>query len=361
MQNSIYYIVLLGILSFAVGMVVVPIVRKIAVYFRLVDQPNYRKVHTKPIPLVGGITLAFVVFTNLFLSQNSVPIFHEFSTILAGAFLLLIVGVIDDKNDLNAKYKLLIQLILAFAVAHSGIRINSLYGFFGYYEIHLYLQYIITVLVITGVVNAFNLMDGVDGLVGSLTLLGFVLLLFASWLYNSYTLMVLSVLFIGALVSFLHFNFSQQQKIFMGDSGSLFLGFVLVTLGIKVLQMATSSASVHTTPTLLCVIAFFIIPVFDSLRVYIGRMKKGKSPFKADKSHLHHLLLIIGLSHKKIAITVVIMALSLFALGFLLITYFSKTMILLALIISFSIVIRFLLLISSMFLWRQRIQTLENQ
>lgn len=168
----------------------------------LVDKPNYRKVHTTPVPLVGGISIAFSVALVILLSGNRLPFLMEYLPIITSGFVLLIVGVIDDKNDVNAKYKLAIQLLLSLIITFSGIRISSLYGLFGIYEIVVWAQYILTIIVITGVVNAFNLMDGVDGLVGGLSVLGFTMFLLASVYFNDYYLGKISVIFIGAIVGF---------------------------------------------------------------------------------------------------------------------------------------------------------------
>ncbi len=359
-MNLATNIILLGILSFVFGLIIIPFVRKIAIKFNLVDKPNYRKVHTNPIPLVGGISIAILFFIMLFLSGNFIAIFEKYLPILASAYILLIVGVIDDKTDLSAKYKLVIQLILATIVALSGTRITSFYGFLGIEDITIYWQYILTIIVITGVVNAFNLMDGVDGLVGGLSFLGFTMFLIASIFYNDMELLTLSVLFMGILLSFLRFNLSRKQKIFMGDSGSLFLGFIFVSLGIHLLESQQINQQNNYAYAFLLLVSFFAIPVLDSMRVYVGRMKKGDSPFKADKSHLHHLLLSVGLTHKKISLYVVLMCMTLFFVGFGLISYLSTTLIVLALITLFSLVVKTLLMINDLNYWKKIIREMEQ-
>lgn len=359
-MNLAANIILLGMLSFILGLITIPFIRKIALKLNLVDKPNYRKIHTNPIPLIGGISITLLFFLMLFLSGNFITIFEKYLPILTSASILLIVGVIDDKTDLRAKYKLVIQLILAAIIAFSGTRITSFYGFLGIEDISIYWQYILTVIVITGVVNAFNLMDGVDGLVGGLSFLGFTMFLIASIFYNDMELLTLSVLFMGILLSFLRFNLSRKQKIFMGDSGSLFLGFIFVTLGIKLLEDHKISQQNNYAYTFLLLVSFFTIPVLDSMRVYIGRMKKGDSPFKADKSHLHHLLLSVGLTHKKISLYVVSMCMTLFFVGFGLISYLSTTLIVLALIILFYLVVKILLMINDLNYWKKTIREMEQ-
>ena len=349
----------LGILALVLSLTFIPVIRKIAVKANLVDKPNYRKVHTAPVPLVGGISIAFTVVLVILLSGNRLPFLMEYLPIITSGFVLLIVGVIDDKNDVGAKYKLVIQILLSLFIAFSGIRISSLFGLFGIYEIALWAQYILTIIVITGVVNAFNLLDGVDGLVGGLSALGFTMFLLAAIYFDDYLMGKISIIFIGAIIGFLRFNLSRK-KIFMGDAGSLFLGFVLVTLGIKFMEKQACNQNGYEYGFLL-LISFFSIPVLDSLRVYLGRIKRGNSPFKADKSHLHHLLLTAGLTHKKVAVAVISFSMILFFIGFGLISYQSTSIIILFFMITFWGIVRLLLMISSLHEWRAKLKKLEQR
>jgi UDP-GlcNAc:undecaprenyl-phosphate GlcNAc-1-phosphate transferase len=349
----------LGALSLLLCLLYTPVLKKIAIKINLVDRPNFRKVHFTSIPLIGGISIAVSVLTVIFISGN-ITLCKEYLSIFSASFTVLIIGIIDDKNDIRAKYKLAIQLILSFIIALSGIRIFSFYGLFGVYEITVWLQYLITILIITGVVNAFNLIDGVDGLLGSLSLLGFTMFLLASIYYKDYYLGLLSVIFIGAIIGFLKFNLSKD-KIFMGDSGSLFLGFILVTLGIQLLGKQEIHKEYNYAYVFMILIAFFSIPVLDSLRVYMGRIKRGKSPFMADKSHLHHLLLGAGLTHKRIALAVIILCLIFFSLGFGLISSYSTTLIIFSIMIVFWFIIRLLLVINNLQKWIQIIKKIEQE
>lgn len=359
-MKTILEFITIGGLSLLLSLLFTPFIKKIAIKVQLVDKPNHRKIHQEAVPLVGGISIAFTSILVLLISGNYAPLLNKFMPILIAGLTLLIVGVIDDKKDLNAKYKLVIQLLLSFTIAFSGTRITSLYGLFGCHEIDIWLQYLLTVIVITGVVNAFNLMDGVDGLVGSLSLLGFVMLFTASIYFNDYYLGKLCIIFIGTIIGFLRFNLSRK-KIFMGDSGSLFLGFILVSIGIHFMETKVTHRAYNYAYGLLLLVSFFSIPVLDSLRVYLGRIKEGNSPFAADKSHLHHLLLNIGLNHKKIALFVVIFALSLFFIGFGLISFFSTTILILSILAAFTIIVKLLLMINQLNDWKKMISKLENR
>jgi UDP-GlcNAc:undecaprenyl-phosphate/decaprenyl-phosphate GlcNAc-1-phosphate transferase len=360
-MNTAIQLLALGTLSLVLILVNIPWLRNLALRFNLVDKPNYRKVHSTPVPLIGGISIALISILVLLVSGHTISLLRQFLPILSSGFILLIVGTIDYKNDLSAKFKLAIQLLLSLMVALSGIRITSLYGVLGINEIATWAQYLLTVIVVTGVVNAFNLMDGVDGLVGGLSLIGFLMFLFASILFKDYNLSRLSIVFIGATLGFLKFNLTQTKKIFMGDSGSLFLGFVLVTTGIQFMEKQIGRLGPQHTFGFALVLLFFSIPVLDSIRVYIGRMKIGKSPFRPDKSHLHHLLLNAGLSHKKISIFIVLFCLLLFFVGFGLRIFFPITAIIISIVVLFTAVVKILKLINQLNYWILRIRRLEVQ
>lgn len=359
MKTNIVY-ASFGILSFLLTLILIPFLKKIAVKVNLVDKPNYRKIHQDAVPLVGGIAIAITSLMILVIQSLLFTNTKEYTIIFASAFLLLIVGVIDDKMDVKAKYKLIIQLLLSFIIASSSVRITSLFGLFGIYEIAIWAQYLLTIIVITGVVNAFNLMDGVDGLVGGLSLLGFTMFLVSSIYFKDTNLTFISIVFIGAIIGFLKFNLSSK-KIFMGDAGSLFLGFILITLGIKLMEKQSNVANINYGYGFLLVVAFFAIPVLDSLRVYMGRIKKGNSPFSADKSHLHHLLLTAGLTHKKVSIVVVALSLIFYFIGFGLVSFFSITLIIIATLFVFWSIIRFLLMIKKLEEWKNTLKKLEQR
>lgn len=347
-----------GALSLLFTLLTIPLLKKLAVKINLVDKPNYRKIHETHTPLIGGIAIAFTVFLMLLISENSLPFLKEYTPIFSSGLVLLIVGVVDDKNDVKAKYKLLIQLLLSFLIALVGIRITSLYGLFGIHEITIWAQYVLTVIVITGVVNAFNLMDGVDGLVGGLSLLGFSMFLLASIYFKNLYLGEISIIFVGALIGFLRYNLSHN-KIFLGDSGSLFLGFTLVTIGIKFMEGESNVQNGHAYGFLLLV-SFFSIPVLDSLRVYLSRIKDGNSPFNADRTHIHHLLLAAGLTHQKVALCIVSFSMFMFFIGFGLISYQSTSIIILITMLVFWGISKVLLTINNLNQWRVKLKQLEQ-
>lgn len=290
--------------SLLLSIFVIPAIRWVAGVVGLIDQPNHRKVHVQPTPLAGGISIAFVVAITLVFGAAIRLINTQDLTWIIGSVVMLFIGALDDRFNIKPVYRLIVQLACAAAVAGAGIRITSLYGFAGIYELPVAIQYIVTILVIAGVVNAYNLMDGIDGLLGSLTLVGSTTLGMISWSLNEYQLTVFFAVLSGAIIGFLRFNLGTK-KIFMGDAGSLMLGFILVSTAIKLLTVPHAHDNVNQYQLPLVLAGLFLVPVFDSLRVYHARINRGLSPFHADKTHLHHLLLTMGASHKRATLMIV--------------------------------------------------------
>jgi UDP-N-acetylmuramyl pentapeptide phosphotransferase/UDP-N-acetylglucosamine-1-phosphate transferase len=202
----------------------------------------------------------------------------------------------DDIKDLSAKYKFIIQIALATLIALSGIRIQSFDGLFGIHELPLSSQYTFTILAIVGITNAFNLVDGIDGLAGGLGFMSLVTVgMFLTISGDSNTALVAFAL-AGGILAFLYFNFNPA-RIFMGDTGSLILGFVVAVLCIRLLQVNTHNVAPVLQSAPVFVLGIVLIPVFDTLRVFSIRIWKGKSPFEADRTHIHHLLTNAGFSH----------------------------------------------------------------
>ena len=252
----------------------------------------------------------------------------------------------------------MIQLICALAIAFSGIRIVSLYGLFGVYEIPVLLQYILTMVIITGIVNAMNLMDGIDGLLGEISMLGFLILFSFSIYLKEYSFTALCISFVGSISGFLKFNLSNK-KIFMGDAGSLFLGYILVSSSIYLLNNNSHSENSKNL-LLISAIGFFALPVLDSIRVYLGRIKIGKSPFKADKTHIHHLLLLMNFSHKRIGVIITFISIVFLIYSLMVLNYLSLFWIILSIGVLFSIISLILNLNKKVIDWRDKIKELEK-
>jgi UDP-GlcNAc:undecaprenyl-phosphate/decaprenyl-phosphate GlcNAc-1-phosphate transferase len=339
-------------------LITAPTVRAIAVKIGLTDQPNPRKVHRQPVPLVGGILIFCATLFSLLIQVAAVHEGNAMYVFFAGSLMMLVTGVIDDRLDVRASYKLVIQIALAWFVYSSGIRIESLYGLMGIDTIPTYAQGVLTMIVIVGVVNAFNLTDGIDGLAGGLAFLGLVTYCFLSVYLGKNELLTFFCALIGAIIGFLRYNFSRTQKIFMGDAGSLVLGFILVVSGIILLQASEGTAYVSTTVA--TVSGVLALPVIDSLRVYRGRIKAGHSPFRADRTHFHHLVLSLGVKHKTATTLILGIALCILVIAFILGSLFSFTCTIISLLLFFALTTSILQLNMAVTTWRQKIKELEE-
>lgn len=261
----------------------------------LIDVPNERKIHKKPISRLGGIAIwSSTMLTFLFLVFLSYyPYGSLLSGILLGSTLMFLLGLIDDIYTLNAKFKLFIQIAIATLVYLLGVRIDTIINPFGGVIELGHFSYLITILWIVGISNAVNFIDGVDGLAGSVITV------------NSITLAIIAVAMIppnpisaligfilaGSTLAFLTYNFNPA-KIFMGDSGALFAGFLLATLSITGVMKAAALA-------MLLPFVVLAVPIMDITYSSLRRISKGKSPFVADSEHIHHKLLNAGFTQKK--------------------------------------------------------------
>ena len=278
--------------AFVVTMLCIPVIIKFAKKYSLYDVPNERKEHSRPVPTMGGIAVVVGMMTALFMWH---PFNYETQQIcfFFSIAVLLSLGIMDDLKDLSAKYKFLIQTGLATLMAISGIRITSFEGLFGIYELPMLAQYTFTLLTIAGVTNAFNLIDGIDGLAGGLGFMSLATLGIFLTMNGDMVSALIAFSLAGGIVAFLYFNFNPA-KIFLGDTGSLVLGFSIAVLCIRLMQVNTHVSLPHAP---LFILGIVFIPVFDTIRVFAYRIWRGKSPFQADKTHIHHLLTNAGFSH----------------------------------------------------------------
>jgi len=341
------------------SVLLIPFVRAGAVAIGLVDKPNERKVHVHATPLAGGIAIA--IATGLMLSFSHAIDFSNFANLtwVTGSIVMLITGALDDRFNVKPTYRLILQFACASAVAGAGIRITSLYGIAGIYELPLIVQYLVTIVVIAGVVNAYNLMDGIDGLLGSLTLIGSATLGIIAMSLKQPDLAVFFAILSGTIMGFLRFNLGSR-KIFMGDAGSLMLGFILVTAAIRLLDSSAQYDHAFQLQILLVVVGLFLVPVFDSLRVYRGRIKKGLSPFRADKTHLHHLFLMLGISHKRATLLIIVLVILILLVIVILTRLIDWWWTLLVAAMMFGIASSILTMNRKVNEWKQRISDMEK-
>lgn len=293
-------------ISFTVAFVAIPSVIRIADKKKLYDIPDERKLHTNTIASLGGVGIFLgTIFASLLTIDFRLN--PEFQYFLAAAVLLFFIGLTDDLVLLSAKYKFVVQIIIAAIIVHfGGIRIDSLYGLFGINSISAIIGIPLTYITIVFIINAFNLIDGIDGLAGSLGLLAS--LVFGTYFYFSglHAYAIFSYSLSASLLGFLIFNYNPA-KIFMGDSGSLFIGMALSILVLKFMNVAAAAnAAIPLSAAMAIGLSVIIVPIIDTLRVFIVRIFKGRSPFSPDRNHIHHLLLDRGLGHASVTLFCVI-------------------------------------------------------
>ncbi len=299
-------------------MVLIPPLMRGAARMGALDLPNERKVHTEALPRVGGIAMVAGAVLPIILW---VPLGPQAVGFLVGVAVLLVFGVMDDRLDLDYRWKLVGQLVAALAVVvYGGVVIDRL-TFLGIETLPPWFAVPLTLFFIVGITNAINLSDGLDGLAGGTTLLTLGAVAVMAYLAGSSELVVMSFSVMGAILGFLRFN-THPARLFMGDTGSQFLGFSAGVLTILLTQEANAALS----PVL--PIMLLGLPILDTLTVMVQRIYEGRSPFSADKNHLHHRLLALGLDHYE-AVTVIYLLMSALVAGAFLLRYESDGLILL--------------------------------
>lgn len=342
------------------SLIFIPLLIKFSARFALMDKPGSRKLHAKPVPVVGGIAIAVCTGISFLFSSSSSVLIKEYPVLIVTCLMMLFTGVWDDRKNLSPFYRLGIQLFCAFAIAASGIRLTSFYGLFGIDEIDIIWQYILTILIITGVTNAFNLMDGIDGLAGGLAFINVFILTVISLMVKQYSVFMLLAAMQGAITGFLKYN-RHPAKIFMGDGGSMMLGFLMPSVSILLIESAGNDnySNMGYIISVTCII--LLIPVLDSLRVYAGRIQRGDSPFSADKTHLHHLFLAFGFNHARAALIIHCMEIGLIITGLALHSFATVSICLAAVTGIFIFVCQILHLNSGVDKWTKIIHQMEGK
>lgn len=309
-------IIILGfITSFFVVLLATPSLIKVAKLKHLVDEPTEeRKLHIRSVPTIGGITIfAGILFSyslwfpsdaNSHAYENFDQIFRalsQFKYLVACLIILFFVGIKDDIIGTAPVKKLLAHIMVGFIlVVMANIRITSMGGIFGVNDLEYWASVFLSVFAYIVIVNAFNLIDGIDGLAGGIGAV--TALFFGVWFYLAGNLpfSLLAFVLAGSLCGFLVFNFSPA-KLFMGDSGSLIIGVIVSVLAINMIEQDTSKLPpfLNTLSKPILAMSILVYPLIDTLRIFIYRAMKGRSPFSPDKNHIHHRLIKLGLNHRK--------------------------------------------------------------
>ncbi|MBM7037722.1 UDP-N-acetylglucosamine--undecaprenyl-phosphate N-acetylglucosaminephosphotransferase [Vibrio ulleungensis] len=269
--------------------------RKVARKINLVDKPNARKLHEGTVPLVGGLSICLSI---LFFLLTIAPLTSQVLIYTASIILLVTVGVIDDKYDISFKIRFLVQGVLSIVMmTMANLDLHTIGNILGTGDIVLGpFSYIVTVIAVIGAINAFNMVDGIDGLLGGLSIVTFSGLGVLMLMYGFTDIAYFCLVIIVAIVPYILFNLGllgRQHKVFMGDAGSMLIGFTVIWM----LLMATQEPSSEMRPvTALWLIA---IPLMDMAAIMIRRIRRGDSPFKPDREHLHHICQRLGLSSRQ--------------------------------------------------------------
>ncbi|MBL7939183.1 MAG: undecaprenyl/decaprenyl-phosphate alpha-N-acetylglucosaminyl 1-phosphate transferase [Flavobacteriales bacterium] len=336
MKEHGYILLLGGITSFLVVLFTMPSLIKVARMKHLVDEPgDQRKVHHRSVPTIGGIIIfASVIFSyalwfpkastiaasaadykSMYLAMGAA--YLDFKFVLSAMVLLFFIGVKDDIIGFSPVKKLVGHMVVGYIlVMMAGIRINDMHGIFGVYDLPEYVSIALSFFVYVVLVNAFNLIDGVDGLASGIGLIA--ASAYGMWLFlaGDVALSLLAFVLAGALVGFLVFNW-HPARIFMGDSGSLIIGAIISVLAIKVIDHDTSRLPLYLKqiPTPIFTMAVIAYPLVDTLRIFIYRMSRGVSPFSADRNHIHHRLMDLKLGHRRTSLVLYLYAIVIIGLS----------------------------------------------
>ncbi len=294
------YLYIFGfIAALAISVIMTPFIKQFAIWVKAVDAPNERKVHTRVMPRLGGLAI-FAAFAGGFIIM--LPVLDAIKAeaawgLLIGGAIVVLTGALDDRFELSPKLKLLGIIVAASVVVAFGLKVDLLNLPFGGQSVALqWLSIPITIFWIVGVTNAINLIDGLDGLAAGVSGISTLTILVLAVMMGNVTVILLSAVLLGSILGFLFFNF-HPAKIFMGDSGALFLGFSIATLSILGFKQATMVSFI--VPLLI-----IGVPLSDTFFAIVRRKLNKKPIFMADKGHLHHCLLQLGLSHKKTVLSI---------------------------------------------------------
>lgn len=347
MEDFINHLFLLGscLLSVMLGMVIIPKILVISYKKKLFDLPDDRKVHTTPVPRLGGlsffpvilISLCFMLGMRYYLGIPLAGLFsdkvlYEFLLFAVGCMALFLVGIVDDLIGVGYRYKFLVQIVAALLLVWSGEWFNSLGGLFGFYELPFYIGVPFTLFTVVYITNAINLIDGIDGLASGLSCIALVILGSICAMQGEYIFALLAFVTFGVIVPFWGYNvFGNAQrgrKLFMGDTGSLTLGYIISLLVIH-LSRADMASDHATYPNLVLAFSTLIVPLFDVVRVVLHRLREKRNPFLPDKNHFHHKLLRTGMRTRMVMITILCVSLFFVGLNWLLINKIDITLLLL--------------------------------
>ena len=341
---NVYILIGAFLVSVFLGRIIIPNILIISLRKRLFDQPDGRKVHNRPIPRLGGVTFfpvivfTFAVVTALRVMANNISyeVFTptmacEFLFLIAGLTLLYIIGIADDLVGVRYRKKFLVQIISASLFPVAGLYINNFYDLFGINFIPAYIGYPLTVLLVVFITNAINLIDGIDGLASGLSMVALVIFGVIFMHYSLWNFAILAFICVGVIVPFFAYNVfgnaDKGRKIFMGDTGSLTLGYIISFFVIKYcMYVPGEDMQAYGSPV---VVAFsvLLVPCLDVVRVVLKRARTGHALFMPDKNHIHHKFLDMGFTPRKALITIQLMSAAFCAFSFVAVRYMDNNLV----------------------------------
>ena len=314
-EHFSWFLIGIALLAFGVNHYFSKKALLIALRKRLFAEQSARSSHQHPTPAFGGVSIFIVVMITLLLTIGA-GFDNAIGFTLASCFILFLTGLKDDLISTSAKTKFYVQILAAILfVVNPDFALGHLSGFLGIGLMDPNWTYLIGMVFIVSLVNAFNLIDGIDGLAGMTAIVSFSVFGVYFYLNDHYIYTIFCVTLIGALASFLTFNFAKPgKKMFMGDSGALVMGFLLAVFALRIAELQPLNAFVGFYPLSapLFLMAVLIIPILDTTRIIFIRLSNGQKPWYADRSHMHHVLFDLGFTHKQA--TARLIALQLFAI-----------------------------------------------
>lgn len=324
-MENLYIIIAAFITAVVLGRVIIPNILVISMRKRLFDEPDARKIHKRPIPRLGGVTFfPVIVFTlctftairllNGHFSYNNITLnmAREILFLISGLTLLYIVGIADDLVGVRYRKKFVVQILSAAMFPVAGLYINNFYGLFGIYDIMPAIGIPFTMLLIVFITNAINLIDGIDGLASGLSMVALVIFGVIFVHYQSWIYALLAFISVGVIIPFFSYNVfgnaDRGRKIFMGDTGSLTLGYILSFFVIKYCMYEPGAIMQMQGSPVLVAFSVLMVPCLDVVRVVLRRARNGKPLFLPDKTHIHHKFLAMGFSPRRALITIQIMS-----------------------------------------------------
>lgn len=290
-----------AVTSFVICFLVIPVIIKYSLEKNLVDIPGRRKIHKKITPSMGGIAI-FLGFFIASLIWVDITQWKEIRLIMIALFIVFFIGVRDDLVPLRPFMKLLGQIMAgSLLIVLFDLRLKSFYGLLGIYDIPLVVSYAITLFTVIVITNSFNLIDGLDGLAGTIACISLLAFGVSFFLADDIIFSILSFCMLGAVIAFLFFNW-EPSEIFMGDTGALVIGMMLAINAIHFIDLNYNLPVTHPykfKAGISGAVCFILIPLADTLRIFILRIIRKQSPFTPDKSHIHHNVMRLGFSHGK--------------------------------------------------------------